>query len=122
MGIPYLRTGRGLQATRGKKKDLYTATEEKQAIDQKKQKKVAAPKQTLQKSKTKNEDRRIEQNDKVERGETLQKSKTKHEDRRIEQNDKVERGETPQKSKTKHEDRRIEQNDKVERGETLQKS
>merc|ERR1712194_693385 len=110
------------QNKRGNKNDITTATEEKQAFDQKMQKKVAAQQQTLQKTQKNNEDRRIEQNDKVERGETLQKHKEKHEDRMTEQNDAVERGETLQKSKKNNEDRRIEQNDKVERGETLQKS
>merc|ERR1712194_312556 len=91
------------QNKRGNKNDITTATEEKQAFDQKRQKKVAAPKQSLQKSKKNNEDRRIEQNDKVERGETVQKSKKKNGDRRIEQNDAVERGEALQKSKKNNE-------------------
>merc|ERR1712194_550545 len=81
-----------LRVDRGNKKDATIAVEEIQAFVKKKKPKKPADMrinntkkeeriniETLQKSKKNNEDRRIEQNDKVERGETLQKSKKKHE-------------------------------------------
>merc|ERR1712194_137331 len=54
------------QNKRGNKKEINAAAEEKQAFDQKRQKKVAAPKQeAVQKSKKQHKNNRTEQNDKV---------------------------------------------------------